>query len=181
MYAAERPPSLILPRASPQNKAKIPLYILLYPYLFFKKISQWLPKGGPVPAFSNSGSFKNSKMIYKISPNWNGPDKNILRTKVPSSSSHQNVSLKTTSIVQLLHIVALETTISLDQSTIIASVSPRYMLQNRSRSNSEQVFRRIMAMWVGLGMRESFAEWKIWTKKRIRQRRRDTRRVTITT
>lgn len=40
-----------------------------------------------------------------------------------------------------------------------------------------QVFRRIVALWVGLGMRESFAEWKIWTKKRIKQRRKDARKV----
>lgn len=34
-----------------------------------------------------------------------------------------------------------------------------------------------MAMWIGLGMRESFGEWKTWTKKRIKQRRRDARNV----
>lgn len=34
-----------------------------------------------------------------------------------------------------------------------------------------------MAMWVGLGMRESFAEWKTWTKRRIKQRRKDARKV----
>lgn len=43
-----------------------------------------------------------------------------------------------------------------------------------------QVFRRIMAMWIGLGMRESFAEWKTWTKKRIKQRRKDARKVPYT-
>ena len=42
-----------------------------------------------------------------------------------------------------------------------------------------QVFRNIMEMWIGLGMRESFAEWKTWTKKRIKQRRRDARTVKL--
>lgn len=36
-----------------------------------------------------------------------------------------------------------------------------------------------MAMWIGLGMRESFGEWKTWTKKRIKQRRRDARKVKL--
>lgn len=32
-------------------------------------------------------------------------------------------------------------------------------------------------MWVGLGMRESFAQWKAWGKKRVKQRRKDARKV----
>eukprot|EP00903_Cladosiphon_okamuranus_P016231 g14974.t1 len=47
----------------------------------------------------------------------------------------------------------------------------------RKAEKEHEVFRRIVAMWVGLGMRESFAEWKVWTKKRIRQRRKDARKA----
>ncbi|CAM9416847.1 unnamed protein product, partial [Discosporangium mesarthrocarpum] len=39
------------------------------------------------------------------------------------------------------------------------------------------VLRRIMAMWVGLGMRDVFSDWKTWTKRRIRQRRKDARQA----
>ncbi|CAM9129395.1 unnamed protein product [Ectocarpus sp. 12 AP-2014] len=47
----------------------------------------------------------------------------------------------------------------------------------RKAEQEHEVFRRIMAMWLGVGMRESFAEWKIWTKKRISQRRKDARKA----
>ena len=36
--------------------------------------------------------------------------------------------------------------------------------------------RKIMSAWTGLGMRDTFKEWKVWTKHRVRQRRRDTRK-----
>ncbi|CAM9246410.1 unnamed protein product [Chrysoparadoxa australica] len=39
------------------------------------------------------------------------------------------------------------------------------------------VIRRIMAMWIGLGMRETFADWKAWTQQCIRRRRRDRRQA----
>ncbi|GMI08986.1 hypothetical protein TrVE_jg11434 [Triparma verrucosa] len=36
--------------------------------------------------------------------------------------------------------------------------------------------RKIMGAWTGLGLRENFDEWKVWTKHRVRQRRRDIRK-----
>jgi hypothetical protein len=39
------------------------------------------------------------------------------------------------------------------------------------------VLRRVMALWLGVGMRETFAEWKLWTKQRIKQRRKDARQA----
>lgn len=63
---------------------------------------------------------------------------------------------------------------------------PPYVVYHTSGTNAAgclltwQVFRKIMAMWIGLGMRESFAEWKTWTKRRIKQRRKDTRKVMCT-
>ncbi|CAM9498728.1 unnamed protein product, partial [Ectocarpus fasciculatus] len=50
-------------------------------------------------------------------------------------------------------------------------------IARKKAEQEHEVFRRIMAMWLGVGMRESFAEWKTWTKKRIRQRRRDARKA----
>ncbi|CAM9225803.1 unnamed protein product, partial [Sphacelaria rigidula] len=48
----------------------------------------------------------------------------------------------------------------------------------REKAEAEhKVLRRITAMWVGLGMRETFAEWKTWTKGRIKQRRKDARKA----
>jgi hypothetical protein len=38
-----------------------------------------------------------------------------------------------------------------------------------------QKLRKIMSSWTGLGMRDTYKEWKIWTKHRVKQRRRDVR------
>ena len=38
-----------------------------------------------------------------------------------------------------------------------------------------QKLKKIMSSWTGLGMRDSFREWKKWTKHRVKQRRRDVR------
>ena len=37
--------------------------------------------------------------------------------------------------------------------------------------------RKIMSAWTGLGMKDTFKEWKVWTKHRVRQRRRDVRKA----
>jgi len=37
------------------------------------------------------------------------------------------------------------------------------------------IFRNIMGMWLGLGMRETFNQWKFYIKQKIRQRKRDLR------
>jgi hypothetical protein len=50
-----------------------------------------------------------------------------------------------------------------------------YRARKKIKSEHEKL-RKIMTSWTGLGMRDTFKDWKVWTKHRVHQRRRDIRR-----
>lgn len=53
----------------------------------------------------------------------------------------------------------------------------REVYRARKKIKAEHAkLRKIMSSWTGLGMRDTFKDWKVWTKHRVKQRRRDVRR-----
>ncbi len=51
----------------------------------------------------------------------------------------------------------------------------KYRARKKVKSEHAKL-KKIMTSWTGLGLRDTYREWKVWTKHRVKQRRRDVRK-----